>query len=171
MNQALAQAQTLATHTLTSTTSFISAFFAVLVLAAAFFLFARYVGRGQFVAFLISLYTGYALYSIFPFMSSLPSAPASTALIARLVLFAVLSFVTYLVLRRIVVSDFLSIGTLGLVALSLLGAGFLLALAYQVFSARDVYTFTPSVDALFAAKTYFFWWIAGPLIGLFAFAR
>jgi len=171
MNETATQIQTLATHTTASITSVTSDLLVVIVLAGALFVFARYIGRGPFVALLISLYVGLALYVIFPFMSYLPSAPAFTALISDVALFSILSAIAYFILRRIVVSDFISVGTIGLVILSLLGAGFILALAYQVFPVRAVHIFTPAVDALFAVKNYFFWWIAGPIIGLFFFAR
>ena len=171
MNTTLLQVQTLATHTGTSVFSFASSFLVVLVLFGALFFFARYVGRGQFVALLVSFYTGYTLYSVFPFASLLPSTPASTALITDLALFGAFVAATYIILRRVVVSDFLSIGTIGLFILSLLAAGFLLALAYHVFPVRSVYSFTPAIDALFAPKGFFFWWFIAPLLGLFVFAK
>ncbi|HQU07807.1 MAG: hypothetical protein B7X04_00995 [Parcubacteria group bacterium 21-54-25] len=171
MNSTIVQAQTLATHTGVGVYSFAVDFLAVLILFAAFFFFARYVGRGQFVALLVSLYTGYALYVAFPFMHLLPSAPPVTVLIADLALYGAFVGATYVILRRVVVSDFLSVGTIGLAILSLLAAAFLIALAYHVFPVRSVYAFTPAIDLLFAAKAYFFWWFVAPLLGLFFFGR
>ncbi|MDD2657331.1 MAG: hypothetical protein PHD04_01560, partial [Candidatus Pacebacteria bacterium] len=77
----------------------------------------------------------------------------------------------YIILRRVVVSDFLYIGIFGLIILSFLGSAFLIALAYHVFPVASVYHFTPAIDLLFAAKAYFWWWFAAPAIGLFFFAR
>ncbi len=177
LTQVQTQVQTLSSHAATSLPAFASLpalasdFLVVLVLVASLFFFSRYAGRGRFVAFIISLYTGYALYTVFPFAYYLPSAPAITALTSDVALFSGLCIAVYIILRRIVVSDFIYIGTIGLVILSLLTTGFLLALAYQVFPVRDVYTFTPAIDALFAAKSYFFWWFISPLVGLFIFAR
>lgn len=182
MNPTFAQAQTqvqaLSAHVVTnlpalatSLPAFASDFLVVLVLVASLFFFSRYAGRGRFVAFIVSLYTGYALYKVFPFANYLPSAPAITALTSDLALFSALCIAVYVILRRIVVSDFIYIGTIGLIILSFLTAGFLLALAYQVFPVRDVYTFTPAIDVFFATKSYFFWWFIAPLVGLFVFAR
>lgn len=167
----IAQVSTLASHTALSAWGIASAFLAVIIVSAVLFLFAWYVGRGPFVALLLSLYGAYALYTVFPFMTSVPNTPALTGLIAHLGLYAALAFVFFLVLRRVIVSDFLYIGIFGLIALSVLGAGFLFALAYQVFPVTDVYHFTPSIDALFAPQQYLFWWIAAPLAGLFIWAR
>jgi hypothetical protein len=74
-------------------------------------------------------------------------------------------------MRRVVVSDFIHIGSLGLILLSFLAAGFLLALAYHVFPVAQVYHFTPALDMLFASKTYFFFWFIAPAVGLFFLAH
>lgn len=167
----LTQVNTLATHTALSAWTWASDFFIVLVLVGVLFLFAWYVGKGQFVSLLLSFYAAEALYALFPYNSLLPSAPALTALVAHLALFLAFALVTFIVLRRVVVSDFLYIGPIGLGILAFLGAGFLLALAYHVFPVREVYTFTPAVNALFAPKQWFFWWFVAPLAGLFFIAR
>ena len=169
--EGLAQVNTLATHTALTVWNGASDFLIVLILLSVFFLFAWYVGRGPFVAVLLAFYAAYALYAMFPYMSYLPTAPALTALLAHVGLYAGLTLAFYIVLRRVVVSDFLYIGIFGLIALSFLGAGFLLALAYHVFPVASVYTFTPAIDVLFAPQQYFFWWFVAPAIGLFFLAR
>ena len=169
--EGLAQVNTLATHTALTVWGSASDFMIILILLSVFFLFAWYVGRGPLVALLLALYAAYALYVTFPFMAYLPSAPALTALLAHIGLYAALTLVFYIILRRVVVSDFLYIGIFGLIALSFLGAAFLLALAYHVFPVASVYTFTPAIDLLFAPQHYFFWWFAAPAMGLFFLAR
>ena len=169
--QGLAQVSTLATHSALTAWSFASDFLIVLILLSVFFLFAWYVGRGPLVAVLLAFYAAYALYAMFPYMSYLPTAPALTALLAHIGLYLGLTLAFYIVLRRVVVSDFLYIGIFGLIALSFLGAAFLLALAYHVFPVASVYTFTPAVNILFAPQQYFFWWFVAPAIGLFFLAR
>ncbi len=169
--QGLAQVSTLATHSALTAWSFASDFLIVLILLSVFFLFAWYVGRGPLVAVLLAFYAAYALYAMFPYMSYLPTAPALTALLAHIGLYLGLTLAFYIVLRRVVVSDFLYIGIFGLIALSFLGAAFLLALAYHVFPVASVYTFTPAVNILFAPQQYFFWWFVAPAIGLLFLAR
>lgn len=167
----IAQVNTLATHTALSAWGIASDFFIVLVLLSIFFLFAWYVGRGPFVAVLLAFYSAYAVYVAFPYLSYLPSAPALTALLVRIGLYVGLTFVFYIVLRRVVVSDFLDIGLFGLIALSFFAAAFLLALAYHIFPIATFYHFTPAIDLLFAPKNLFFWWFIAPAVGLFFLAR
>jgi len=169
----LAQVNTLATHTALSAWSWGGDFLIVIVLFTVFFLFARYVGRGPFVGLLVALYAGYATYAAIPaaYTKLIPTAPPLTAFFSHVGIYAGFTFVAYLILRRIVVSDFLFIGLLGFVFLSFAGAGFLLALAYHVFPTAAVYTFTPAVDLLFAPTQYFFWWFIAPIVGLFFLAR
>ncbi len=169
--EGIAQVNVLATSYAFTIWNTASDFLIILILLGAFFLFAWYVGRGPLVAVLLAFYCAYALYVAFPYASLLPTAPALTALLAQAGLYFGLSFVFYIILRRVVVSDFLYIGIFGLIALSFLGAAFLIALAYHVFPVADVYRFTPAIDLLFAAKAYFFWWFAAPAVGLFFLAR
>jgi hypothetical protein len=149
----------------------ISDFLIIVILIAVLVLFSRYVGRGPFIGLMFSLYGAYAIYAAFPYMDYLPSAPAITAVSVHIGLYLLLVIVFYLILRRIVVSDFLYIGSIGLIVLSFLATGMLLALAYHVFDLTTVYHFTPALDLLFAAKTYFFWWLFAPAVGLFFLAR
>ncbi len=167
----LAQVNTLATNTALTVWSYASDFLIIIILLTTFFLFAYYVGRDHLVAILLSFYAAYALYTIFPYTSFLPTAPASTVLFAHIGLYAAFILLFYIILRRVVVSDFLHIGLFGLIVLSFLGSAFLIALAYHVFPVADLYTFTPAVAALFAPVKYFFWWFIAPAVGLFFLAR
>ncbi len=171
MNSTLIQIQTLSNHAVTSIPALTGGFLVALVIFVSLFLFSRYAGRGRFVALITSLYVGYATYIVFPFTKYLPITTATNILTSDIVLFLVLCIVAYSILQNVVISDFVSISALGLVVLSFLVTGFLLALAYQVFPVRNVYTFTPAINMFFAAKTYFFWWFIAPLVGLFVFAR
>jgi len=135
------------------------------------FLFAWFVGRGPFVALLFSLYAGYAVYAVFPYSSFLPVAPPMMAFFANAGLYAAFVFVFFLILRRVIVSDFFYIGAFGLIVLSLLGAGFFVALASHSFAVTSFYQFTPAITAYLVPSQYFFWWFSGPAIGLLFFAR
>jgi hypothetical protein len=167
----LGQVSTLATHSAITVWGAISGFLVIIVPTLLLILFSRYVGRGQFVALLLALYASYALYAAFPYMDLLPSAPAVTALATRLGIYGALVLLFYVILRRVVVSDFLYIGLMGLVLLSLLASTFLLALAYHVFPVTELYHFNTALDPFFAPTQYFFWWFIGPAIGLFFFAK
>jgi len=148
-----------------------SDFLIIIILFSILFLFAWYIGRATLVSVLLAFYAAYAIYITFPYASLLPTAPAMTALLSQMALYAGLTLVFYIILRRVVVSDFLYVGIFGTIILSFLGATFIIALAYHVFPVSDVYRFTPAIDLLFAAKAYFFWWFSAPAIGLFFLAR
>ena len=170
----LTQVNSLATQTALTVWSATSDFLIIIIMLAVFYMFARYVGRGPFVGLLLAFYAAYALYSAFlqySFVSLLPTAPATTALFTRVGLYAAFVLLFYIILRRVVVSDFLYIGLFALITLSFLGSAFLLALAYNVFPISSLYTFTPPIAMLFAPKAYFFWWFLGPAVGLFFLAR
>ncbi|MFZ3043779.1 MAG: hypothetical protein WA058_01585 [Minisyncoccia bacterium] len=169
--QGIAQVSTLATQYSLSAWSSASDFLIIIVLVSLLFFYGWYVGRGPFVAILLAIYAGYAVYVAFPYASLLPTAPALTALLAQAGVYLGVSFVFFIVLRRVVVSDFLYVGVFGLIALSFFATGFLLALAYHVFPVAPVYHFTPAMDLLFASKQYFFWWFIAPAVGLFFLAR
>lgn len=168
---AITQVSALAMPAALSAWSAAGDFIIIIVLLAVLFLFARYAGRGPFVGVLLAFYSGYALYAVFPYTSFLPTAPAMTALLAQVGLYLAFVIAFYIILRRVVVSDFLYIGTFGLIILSLLGAAFLIALAYHVFPVASVYHFTPAIDLLFAPEKHFFWWFAAPAVGLFFLAQ
>ncbi len=168
--EGLAQVNTLATHYAFTIWNSASDFLIIIILFGILFLFAWYIGRATLVSVLMAFYAAYAVYSAFP-TSYLPTAPALTALLANVGLYSGLTLVFYIILRRVVVSDFLYIGIFGTIILSFLGAAFLLALAFHIFPVADVYHFTPAVDTLFAPKAYFFWWFSAPAIGLFFLAR
>ncbi|MBU6321269.1 MAG: hypothetical protein KGI78_01645 [Patescibacteria group bacterium] len=167
----LGQVSTLATHSAITVWAAVSGFLVLIIPALLLVLFSRYVGKGQYVALLLAFYAAYALYAAFPYVALLPTAPAITALATRLGIYAALVFLFYIILRRVVVSDFLYIGLVGLLVLSLLGSAFLLALAYHVFPVSSVYHFNAALDPFFSPKQYFFWWFAGPAVGLFFFAK
>lgn len=169
-NTLLTSASSFATEGALSVWSVMGDFTAVLIVAGALFIFAWYMGRGPFIALLLSFYCSYAVYNVFPFIDYLPSAPAFTAFIARVALYGAVSIIFYLILRRVAVSDFLFISIFGLIPLSLLGGAFLLAVAYHSFAITEAYQLTPAITSLFSGDL-FFWWFISPAVGLFFLAR
>ncbi len=167
----LTQINSVATNAALSVWNIIGDFVVVLALVAVLFLFAYYVGRGAFVTAVISLYAGFALYTQFPFMSMLGSASGATLLMEKLGIYAGLSLLVYLVVRRVIVSEFLYINVVALIVLCVIVAAFLLALAFTIFDVPAIYKFTPPIVALFSQKQYFFWWFVAPLAGLFFISR
>jgi hypothetical protein len=146
-------------------------FVALIVLVFGVFVFAWHRGRGSFVALVLALYGSYAAYIVFPFTELLPSEPALTAFIAKIALYLVFLFIFYSILHRVIAPDFVYLGTVGTVILSVFVAAFLLSLAYHLFAVTDVYPFSPVITTLFAGDASFFWWFIAPVVGLFIFAH
>lgn len=143
----------------------------IIGLVLFFYGFAWYIGRGPMIAIILSYYGAYALYIAFPYERFLPSAPPVTALLAHLGLYVALGFGFYVVLRRVVVSDFLYMGNMRLILLSLFAATFVIAMLYHLFPITSFYHFSPFMDLIFAPNAYFFWWFIGPAVALFFLAR
>lgn len=167
----IAQVNEFATNTALSVWAATGNFIVLIGLAGSLFLFAWYVGRAQLAAVLLAFYAAFAIYIVFPFASLLPTAPPLTAFLAHAALYGALTVVFYFILRRMVVSDFLGVGIFGLAALSILGAAFLIALAYHLFPLGTLYQFSPLIANLFEPDKYFFWWFISPAVGLFFLAR
>ena len=108
--EGLAQVNELATSYAFTAWNAASDFLIIIILFGILFLFAWYIGRATLVSVLLAFYAAYALYVAFPYASFLPTAPAMTALLSHIGLYAALSLVFYIILRRVVVSDFLICG-------------------------------------------------------------
>lgn len=169
--EVLSKVNALASNTAFTAWGTISDFLVILILVGFFFIFAWYVGRGPLVAIMLAYYGAYAIYFAFPYGSYLPTAPPLTALLAHAGLYTALGFAFYVVMRRVVVSDFLYVGNIGLIILSLFASTFIIALLYHVFPITPVYDFSPAMDMLFAPKEFFFWWFIAPAVALFFLAR
>lgn len=144
--------------------------FAFLVLVGLLVAFALRSGRAALVSLVVSLYMGFALYSVFPFKEFATSTLGSEP-IANTVLYLALAFLSYLLVRRIGGGGSNTLGTLPLVVLCLLTAGFLMALGYGVLQIDQLYNLPQTLDLMFAPSEYFFWWFIAPIVGTFALAR
>lgn len=51
--------------------------------------------------------------------------------------------------------------------ISFSSTGLLFSYLFHIFPGKDVFTFSPLVQNLFASNAAFFWWLFLPLIGLF----
>ncbi len=167
----LGQVVAVASQTLSPAWVWASSVLILIILVVALVGFARVMGYGPFVGLIGALYIAYALYAAFPYSDYLPTAPAWTALGARVALYLAFFVAGYVILRKVAASDFVRIGSIGLIIIAFLTAGFIMALIYQSFPVRTVYHFSAPLDALFAAKEWFFAWFVAPLVGLFFLAR
>jgi len=147
-------------------------FLILIILTAALFFFALRAGRAMLVSFILALYVAYALFAVFPYkeLFIVGDTPLVRS-VAGILLFGVFTFFPYMLLRRVSTSGSMHIHPLMLALLALVTGGFVLALGYHVLDIAALVPLTPSLDALFAPDTYFFWWFAAPLVGIFLTAR
>ncbi|KND47363.1 MAG: hypothetical protein AB199_02960 [Parcubacteria bacterium C7867-004] len=162
---------TYATGGLGDIISFASNFLVLIVLTVVLFLFAMRAGRAVFTSLVIALYAGYGLYTVFPYKEMLAGSGGTVATASNLVLFLGLSFVPYLLLRKIATSGLMRINPLIMIILSVATAGFILVLGYQSFDLGSLLPLTPMLESILMPEQYFFWWLVAPLAGLFIAAR
>lgn len=167
----IAQSNSAAVHYLVGIWSVISGFLIIIGLTFALFSYAWYVGYGQLIGLLLSFYLAYGMYAAFPYLDYLPQSPPWTALAAHIGFYIALVVVFKLILNRITASDFLGVGTMGVLILCFTGAAFLFALAFHVFQVPDLYHFTPAISRLFAPDQFFFWWFISPAVALFVWGK
>lgn len=162
----------LATGGLSDIIGFFGNFLVLLIIAAVLFLFALRAGRAMLISLILALYVGFALFTAFPYkeLFLIGDTPLVRA-VAGIALFAVFTFIPYVLLRRVSTSGSIHINPLVLALLTLVTGGFVLALGYHVLNIAAVIPLTPSLDALFAPDKYFFWWFVAPLVGIFATTR
>jgi hypothetical protein len=160
------------TTALSEGTTVVLNFLVFIVLAAVLFFFANRMGRGPFIALIASFYIGFALFSVFPYEKVLLGGSGGlNESIASLVIYAIFTGIAYYILHRSVSGGFSPLGNAGTIIVSLLTAGFLIALSYHSFSLEGIYAFPAIIRTYFAPAQYFFWWFIAPLIGLAVIAR
>lgn len=142
---------------------------ALIILVVVLFLFGIKVGRARLTALILSVYLGFALYTVFPFTNALVGAGGTGTgkAIMGLIVYGVLSFGSYLVLRRIGTHGTGGLRPLPLLIVCLLSGALVLALCYRLFDLSALYNFPKTLDLLFAPAEYFFWWFLAPLVAIF----
>jgi hypothetical protein len=148
-------------------------FLVFIVLTFVVYLFAMRRGGAGIIALNLSLYAGYALYMVFPYRDAvigIGSTPIMEAIIS-LILFILATIAPFLIVMRLTAPAFGQLSFFPSAGLSVVAAGFLMALAYHVFDISNIYTFSDPLNQLFAPQGYFFWWFIAPLVGLYFLAR
>tara|TARA_B100000745_G_scaffold241041_1_gene163487 strand:+ start:1008 stop:1541 length:534 start_codon:yes stop_codon:yes gene_type:complete len=155
--------------------TFINDFLLVIILVGLMLFFMFRSGRRGVVSLTMAVYAGFAIYTVFPFKETILASTVGSPLVSLTLTGVMLvSFIVipYIILSRVVVTDFLGrSGIIFLLMISFLLTAMLLASAYHILPIRDFYAFTPVLDALFAPAEFFFWWFVSPLFALFMFAK
>ncbi len=147
--------------------SFGADFFAYIVVAALIAGFALFFGSDRFMALVAGIYAAIPLYMFFPYKDMLGDSPYLS--VGLYLLFAALALVAFSGLSTFLSST--GFGFVRTIILSVLIAGFLLAVAIHILPMDKIYTFSGPTKALFSSSTAYFWWLVAPLAGIFFFGR
>lgn len=148
-------------------------FLVLIILTIVLFAFAMRKGGAGLIALNLSLYAGYALYLVFPYRDAIIGIginPMTQAVIS-IGLFILAIFIPFILTLRLTSQSFGALSILQNLLLSVLAAGFLMALAYHVFDISDIYRFSEPLNGLFEPEGYFFYWFVAPLVGVYFLAR
>lgn len=148
-------------------------FLVLIVVTVILFFFSLRQGASGLISLNLALYVGYGIYTVFPYRDAIIGVgdTAVTQAILSVGLFIVLTAIPFVVALRLTAPSFGALSIIHDLTLSLLAAGFVMALAYHVFDISNIYTFSAPLDSLFAPEGYFFYWFVAPLVGLYFLAR
>lgn len=142
----------------------------ILFFVAAGFFYGITVGKTKLIAMLFSLYVSGLVFENFSYLDFLTKGrPLIEIFLLRAAAFAVLIVALAFLFNRFLPQDYTS-GTREwwrIFILSFLEVGLLMSFIFQLFPAKELFTFSPFVKNLFASSRAFFWWLTLPLVALF----
>ncbi len=173
LDASLVQVGTIATDLGMSAWVWVGNFVALIILTTIVYLFTMRKGGAVLIAFNMALYVGYSLYIMFPYREAVVSIGATPLVSAILAvgLFLIATVPALILILRLIPSQYGRLSIFQSMPLSLLAAGFLMALGYHVFDISNIYSFSAPLNQIFAPEGYFFYWFVAPLIGLWFLAK
>lgn len=147
-------------------------FIVLISLSLILFLFCYRMGKGPFVSLVMALYVGYAIFVVFPYreliQTGVGAGPAYIAGVS-IILYLIAVIIPYVIIRKVSASDFINLSMTAQLVLSILTAGFILALAHHALSLGGLYDYPAPLALVFDPAQYFFWWFIAPLAGFLFF--
>lgn len=139
---------------------------------AAGFFYGLLAGKSRLISVLLSTYLAAFIYENFRFLDFLVKgrSPLEVLFLRGASFFAILVIVS-LIISRFFRRDWEGESWFLSFLLSFLEVGLLLALVFQFLPARELITFSPVVENVFAGEAAFFWWLVGPLVALWLISR
>lgn len=143
---------------------------AIFAFIAIGFFYGISAGRSKLLALLFSLYVSGFLFENFYYLNQLVKGRT----IMEEFLFKGFIFATIVVILTILFARVLGAGYESgarnwwkSLLLSFMSAGLLFSYLFHLFPGREIFTFSPLIQNLFASSSAFFWWLTLPLIALF----
>ena len=137
---------------------------------AAGFFYGISSGKTKLIALLFSFYVSALVFENFSYLDFLTKGrPLIEVFLVRSATFGILIVLLTVLFYRHLSRDYAS-GTRvwwQIFLLSFLEVGLLMSFIFQLLPAKEIFTFSPVVENIFASSRAFFWWLTLPLVALF----
>lgn len=147
---------------------------AIFFFVAIGFFYGITLGKTKLIAVLFSLYISGFVFENFSYLDFLTKGrPLFEAFLFRATAFGILIIILTFLFNRVLSRDYTS-GTREwwkIFLLSFLETGLLMSFIFQLLPAKQLFSFSPLVENVFASSRAFFWWLTLPLVALFFIAR
>ena len=142
-------------------------FFGFIAVSALVAAFAFYFGRNRIVPLIASLYAATILFLYTPY--DLTPFGGDIVAVALFIVYVLVSMAVFSGLSAFLASE--SVGVIGLLILSAITAGMIIAISIHIVPFETFYTYSPATRALFDSAQALFFWFAAPLVAIFFFNR
>lgn len=143
---------------------------AIFAFIAVGFFYGISAGKSKLLSLLFSLYVSGFLFEHLYYLNQLVHGRTIMEEFAfRAFIFLAITGVLFVLFSRILVagSDSGSRNWWKSLLLSFLSTGLLFSYVFHLFPGREIFTFSPIIQNIFASDACFFWWLTLPLIALF----
>jgi hypothetical protein len=141
---------------------------------AAGFFYGITSGKKKLIAALFSIYISGLVFKNFSYLDAfVKNRPLIETFLFRAGAFAILVILLTFLFNKILPRDYVS-GTREwwkIILLSILEAGLLMSLIFQLLPVKEIFNLSPFVKNIFASSRAFFWWLILPLVALFFIVR
>jgi hypothetical protein len=131
-------------------------------------------GKSKLLAFLFSLYVSAFVFENFYYLDKLVKGKTLTEdLLFKGFIFLAIVVALTILFSKVLTStyDSGSRNWFKSLLLSFMSVGLLFSYLFHIFPGREIFTFSPLVQNIFASNGAFFWWLTLPLVALFLVRR
>ena len=128
-------------------------------------------GRAKLISFMLSVYVGGFLFGNFSFLNGIiKNGSIAERFFSNVFVFFLLVLALNALFSKIITSGADDKKWWHALAISFSTSGLLFSYIFHIFPGKNIFTFSPLIQNLFASNGAFFWWLILPIIALF-FAR
>lgn len=128
-------------------------------------------GRAKLISFMLSVYIGGFLFENFSYLNEIiKSGSIAEKFFSKVFIFFLLVLALNILFSKIITSGADDKKWWHAFIISFFTSGLLFSYIFHIFPGKNIFTFSPLIQNLFASNSAFFWWLILPLVALF-FAR